>query len=165
MLSWTVEFLTLRAIERRTVSPPLATLMPSISGCVAIGLADLRSGVLVDRAGASDEALEGLGVAHAVSQEAITGPEGRAVASILGRLRGGSAPPPESDGPTSGWVVAESSRDSACREVILRYGNMIHVLTPCPEKDAHALLLVCTGVNNLGRLLAEARQAARSCTL
>lgn len=121
----------------------LHDIKDGLTACLAVGLVDLRSGALLEACADGDDAIEHLVLGCGAARGLLEAPDAHDAAAALGGAgeRGAGAGP--------------------FQEIVIRTGDMVHVLRRVPGAEPRALLAICAGVTNLGSVLVEARAIGR----
>ncbi|MCH9682220.1 MAG: hypothetical protein K0V04_12350 [Deltaproteobacteria bacterium] len=123
-----------------TIEQTLSKLQGSVPECVAVGLVDLNSGMLLGVRTVDSHPQEVLDLVAAATGDLFQGSNVIAIENMFKRIRG----------------VKEDDHHYF-QEVVVNSDNLIHVFLRGKKNIDSVLVLVCRGKANLGMVMARAR--------
>ncbi len=111
----------------------------SVPECVAVGVVDIDSGLLLDIKTVDSHPSEVLDLVAAATGDLFAGPNVTAIENSFKKIRG------------------VTSDDRYFQEIIVNSTNLIHVFARMKKKQSQVVVFVCRNSANIGMVLSKAR--------
>lgn len=120
----------------------LATVQKTVPECVAAGLVDIKTGMLLGVRTVDSHPQEVLDLVAAATGDLFQGTNVTAIEQMFKKARG-----------------VRDDGHHYFQEIIVLSDNLLHVFQRCKRKDDLVMVCVCRGNANLGMVLAKSRMA------
>lgn len=125
-------------------SKTLVDAQNTVPECVAVGVIDVDTGLLLDVKTVDSHPSEVLDLVAAATSDLFQGPNVTAIENLFKKMRG------------------VTSDERYFQEIIVNSNNLIHVFLRMKNKRSQVAVFVCRNTANIGMVLSKSRQSLQT---